>query len=126
MTQRPLRPCGPRRDCVSTQALRSRPANFIEPLRFVATSVTVQVAVLRVIERSAGMRILERDPNSVHAVMHSRLLRVRTDVDVRVDVQAGLVHVRVSAPRLLRGRTTSRTQALELLANLDREIRRLS
>ena len=126
MTQRPLRPCGPRRDCVSTQALRSRSANFIEPLRFVAPPATVQVAVLRVLERSASMRILERDPHSVHAVVVSRLLRVHTDVDVRLDVAAGLVHVRVSAPRLMRGRTTSRAQALDLLARIDQEIRRLS
>ncbi len=82
--------------------------------------------MVHVLERSAGMRILERDPRSVDAVLISRLLRLRTNVDVRVDVQAGLVHVRVSAPRLFRGRTRSRSQALELLASLDREIRRLS
>jgi len=125
VTARSLRPCGARRDCVSTQAPRGQSEKFLEPLRFNAALATVADAVLHVLERTAGVRVLERDPTSVHAVQISPL-RLRTEIDVRVDVEAGVVHLRVSAPRLFRGRTTSRAQAGEILAAVEQEIRRRS
>lgn len=124
---RPLSPCG-RGSCVSTQASRTDPLRRIEPLAFAATPETVMAAILTVLGRTAGARILERDAVAVHAVLRSRWLRLPVDVELRVDAAsdtaAGVVHLRVAAPLALREGTAARARALGLLAALDREIRR--
>ena len=120
---RPLPPCGSG-SCVSTQAARTDPLRRIEPLAFEAAPDVVIRAVLAALGRVPRLRILERDDASVHAVVRSVWIRVPMDVDVRVDATAGLVHLRASTPLALRERSQSRARALELLALIDRELRR--
>jgi uncharacterized protein (DUF1499 family) len=81
-------------------------------------------AVLAVISRIPRSRLLERDAVAVHAVIRSRWLRVPLDLEVRVDADAGLVHLRAATPFALRERSRSRVRAGELLRLVERELRR--
>ena len=119
---RPLPPCAGR-VCVSTQAPRSDPLRRIEPLAFDARAQVAMDAVLSALGRVPRLKVLERDAVAVHAVVRSRWLRVRDDIEVRVDVAAGLVHLRVSTPFAVRQRWRARARAEDLLALMERELR---
>jgi len=119
---RPLTPCGAG-SCVSTQALRTDPLRRIEPLPFAVPPTEVMRSVLRALGRLPRLRILERDATAVHAVMRSAWLRVPTDVELRVDAAAALVHLRAATPVALRDRSSVRTRALALLELIDQELR---
>lgn len=80
-------------------------------------------AVLAVLGRVSRLRILERDAVSVHAVVRSAWLRVPTDLELRIDAAAGLVHVRASTLLALREQSSPRVRALELMSLIDRELR---
>jgi uncharacterized protein (DUF1499 family) len=109
---------------VSTQASRSDPLRRIEPLAFDAKGEMVMDAVLTVLDRIPRLRVLERDAVAVHAATRSRWLRVREDIEVRVDTGEGLVHLRV-APFALRQRSQGRARAVELLVLVEQELRSL-
>jgi uncharacterized protein (DUF1499 family) len=119
-----LRPCAPRRDCVSTQASADDTRRYVTPLRVAAAPDVVLRAVDRAVGAIARVRVLERDEITVHAVVRSRFLRLATDIDVRLDAVRGLVHVRVSAPPALRRRSRAREIATGLLSATDRAVRR--
>jgi len=119
---RPLAPCGPGQ-CVSTQAPWTDPLRRIEPLAFAAAPEAAIRAVLAAFGRVPRLRVLERDDASVHAVVRSAWIRVPTDVDVRIDAAAGLIHLRASTPLAWRERSQVRVRALDLLASIDRELR---
>ena len=122
---RPLRrlpPCG-QRACVSTQAPEDDALHRIEPLAFATSGEVAIGAVLAVLGRVPRLRILERDAVSVHAVARSAWLRIPTDLYLRIDAGAGLIHLRASTLLALRERSSIRVQALEVLARIDRELR---
>jgi len=108
---------------VSTQAPRTDPVRRIEPLAIAAPGEVAIGAVLAALGRVPRLRILERDAVSVHAVVRSAWLRVPTDLELRVDASAGLVHLRASTLLALRERSSIQVQAHEVLALIDRELR---
>ena len=108
---------------MSTQAHPADPVHRIEPLAFAAPGTEAMAAVLAVLGRVPRLRILERDAGSVHAVVRSAWLRVPTDLELRVDVVAGLVHLRASTLLAVRERSSIRLRALELLERIDHELR---
>jgi uncharacterized protein (DUF1499 family) len=79
--------------------------------------------VLRVIGRTAGMRVLERDDRYVHAVARSRLLRLPSDIELLADVEAGLLHVRASSRYGRSDLGANRRRAQGLLEAVERELR---
>lgn len=113
---------------MSTQAPRTDPLRRIEPLAFAGTPDVAMAAVLSVLARTPGARILERDAASVHAVVRSRWLRLPTDIELRVEPASGaaqgVLHLRVATPVTLGERATARARAAALLAALDEGIRR--
>lgn len=117
-----LPPCG-RGPCVSTGAARTDPLRRIEPLPFVADPGDVRAAVLHVLGSVPRLRILERDDVSVHAIIRSPWLRVPTDIEVRIDADAGLVQLRVATPIALRERSRPRARAYDLLARIEAAVR---
>lgn len=117
-----LGPCRTRR-CVSTQAPRTDPLRRIEPLAIGVSAASAMESTLRVLRRLPRHRILERDAVSVHAVERSDWLGFPTDIEVRIDDAAGLLHLRVTTARGVRGRTDSRTRAIQLLAAIEHELR---
>lgn len=100
------------------------PLRRIEPLAFAAGPERAIAAVLAVLARIPRLRILERDAASVHATVRSRWLRVPTDLELRVDPVAGLIHLRAATPFVFRERSHCRVLAIEVLALIDRELRR--
>jgi len=117
-----LTPCG-RGPCVSTRASRTDPLRRIEPLAFVADVRDVRDAVLQVLDATPRLRVLERDDVSVHAVARSTWLRIPSDIELRIDGSAGIVHLRVATPLALRGRSHPRARALDLLARIEVALR---
>lgn len=73
--------------------------------------------------RMPRLRILERDAISVHAVLPSPWLRIPTDIELQIDVEARLVHVRVARPYVVRERSQSRLVAQEVLRRIEQELR---
>ncbi len=95
----------------------------IEPLAFAVAPGRAMPAVLVALGRVPRLRILERDAGSVHAVLRSAWLRAPSDIELRVDDAAGLLHLRVATPFALRERSRSRATAVMILELLDRELR---
>lgn len=108
---------------MSTQAPVTDPLRRIEPLPVAATAETVLRAVLTALGSTPRARVLERDDVAVHAVIRSAWLRVPTDVEVRIDATAGLVHLRLASPLAWRARSHPRTRAAELRAAIDEAVR---
>ncbi len=119
---RPLPPCG-RGVCVSTRAPVTAPLRRIEPLAVAAPAAVVLGAVLQVLGRMPRARVLERDDLAVHAVVRSAWLRVPTDVEVRIDAEAGRVDLRMATPLALRAAAHPRGRAEALLRAIDGAIR---
>lgn len=118
----PVRVSG-RRTSVSTQAARTDPLRRLEPLRFVADPTDVRAAVLAVLARSSRLRVLERDDASVHAVERSAWLRIPTDIEIRIDGPAGLLHLTMTVPLVLGQRSHPRVRGTQLLARIGVELR---
>lgn len=117
-----LPPCG-RGPCVSTRASRADPLRRVEPLPFAADPGIVRETILRVLAATPRARVLERDDVSVHAVVRSAWLRVPTDVELRIDAAAGLVHLRLATPLAVRARSHPRERAHDLLARIEAAVR---
>jgi uncharacterized protein (DUF1499 family) len=108
---------------VSTQAPVTQPLRRIEPLPFAGPTAGALRAVLSVLGRVPRLQVLERDDESVHAVVRSPIMRVPLDLDIVVDGARGRIDLRASTPFALRERSRSRTRAVELLARIEVELR---
>jgi uncharacterized protein (DUF1499 family) len=124
MTQRRIEPCPNLPNCVSSQASTHDVLHRIEPLRFATDRATLMAAVLIAIRRRSGLRVLERDDEYVHAVARSAILRLPSDVELLVDMSAGLLHVRASSRYGRSDLGANRRRAEELLAAVEDELRR--
>jgi uncharacterized protein (DUF1499 family) len=124
MTRRRLEPCPNLPNCVSSQASLHDVLHRIEPLRFATDRATLMSAVLTSIRRTAGLRVLERDDEYVHAVARSTILRLPSDVELLADMGAGLLHVRASSRYGRSDLGANRRRAEELLAAVEDELRR--
>jgi uncharacterized protein (DUF1499 family) len=122
---RSLSPCPELVNCVSTQASVHDPLHRVEPLAFRTDRTLAMRAVLQVLARERGLRVLERDDGYVHAVVVSPLLRVRHDVELVIDQEVGLVHLRAASRLRLPDLGQNRRRATRVLAGIDHEIRRL-
>lgn len=108
-------------DCVSTADASGDPRRRLAPLAVAADDAAVVAAVLRVVGRLPGGRVLERDGRRVRARAVARLLRVRTEVTAVV--ADGAVHLRLAGPRGLVDPRTLRERGREVLAAVDAELR---
>lgn len=118
----PLPPCGPG-SCVSTQSPRTDPLRRIEPLAFDTDARRAMGSVLTALEAIPRLKVLERDDVAVHAVVRTPWLRLPVDIEVRVDANRGLVHLRVATRLALRERSRSAVRAATYLAMIDRALR---
>lgn len=91
------------------------------PLAVAAPPDEVAAAVLRVLARLPGGRVLERGGGRVRARAVSRLLRLRTEVVVVAT--AGAVHLRIAGPRGVLDPRTLRERGRDVLAAIDAELR---
>lgn len=92
-------PCPESPNCVSSLAAAADPTHYIAPFELRVPpdqGWTAAVAALAALPRS---ELLEQRPGYVHAVVRTRLLRFRDDVELRLDAQHRRVDVR-SASRL--------------------------
>jgi uncharacterized protein (DUF1499 family) len=92
-----LRDCPARPNCVSSEA-PGRPG-FVEPLAFEGDPDAAFRSLVAFLEEEPRVSVEEVGDAYVHAVFTTRLLRFRDDVELRLDREAGVVHVR-SASRV--------------------------
>jgi uncharacterized protein (DUF1499 family) len=121
---RQLEPCPNLPNCVSSQAPKHDVLHRVEPLRFACDRAAVMAALLRAVERTPGLRILERDDHYVHAVVRSPVLRFPSDLELVADVRTGLLHVRSSSRYGRSDLGANRRRAEELLATVEQELAR--
>jgi uncharacterized protein (DUF1499 family) len=124
VTERRLGPCPNLPNCVSSQAPEHDVLHHVEPLRVAADRLTLFAAVLRVIDRTPGLRILERDDHYVHALARSAVMRLPSDVELLADLDVGLLHVRASSRFGRSDLGANRRRAVALLAAVEGELRR--
>jgi uncharacterized protein (DUF1499 family) len=122
---RQLPPCSELANCVSTQASHHDPLHRVEPLAFKAEPTLTMRLVLQVLARERGLRILERDDGYVHAVVTSRVLRIRHDIELAIDHGAGMLHLRSASRLRLPDLGSNRRRAVRVLAGIDQAIRGL-
>jgi len=94
-----LRPCPSSPNCVCSDGADASEDSFIPPLEIPAGEAPADA-----FERLAGLvadraRIEERREGYLHAVFTTAILRFRDDVELRLDADARVVHVR-SASRV--------------------------
>lgn len=108
-------------DCVSTADASGDPRRRLAPLPVAAPHADVLAAMLRVVGRLRGGRVLERDGRRVRARAVAPVLRSRTEVTmVAAD---GVVHLRLAGPRGLVDPRTLRDRGREVLAAVDADLR---
>lgn len=108
-------------DCVSTADASGDPQRRLPPLAVAVGEAEATAALLRVLARLPGARVLERDHRRVRVRATSRLLRVRTEVTAVV--ADGAVHLRLAGPRGLVDPRTLRDRGREVLAAVDADLR---
>jgi uncharacterized protein (DUF1499 family) len=92
-----LRPCPSSPNCVSSQAADE--SHRVEPLAFEGDAAAVLEGLRRAIVSLPGARIVSVDDGYLHAEFTSRVFRFVDDVELLVDPERRLVHVR-SASRV--------------------------
>lgn len=113
-----LSPCPSTPNCVSTQAGPSDRIHRIEPLAFTCDPTTAMEAIIGALEALPRCRVRERDEVRVRAVVTSRLWRFKDDVEVVIDEEDRVIHLR-SASRVGKGDLgVNRRRAEELLARI--------
>ena len=103
-----LHPCPDSPNCVSSEDQLS-PA-WIEPLAFSGPPSDAFASLLLFLESESGVELVTIEPDYVHAVYQTSLLRFRDDVEFRLDESASVIHVR----------SASRVGHSDLGANRDR------
>ena len=94
---RDLPPCPSSPNCVSSQAASA--GRQIEPLRFEESPEAAQERARRALGGLPRCRIVEDEPGYLHAEATSALFRFVDDVELAVDADAGVIHLR-SASRI--------------------------
>jgi uncharacterized protein (DUF1499 family) len=123
VTLRRLDPCPALPNCVSSQAPVHDLLHHIPPLAFAADRLTVMTAVLRAVERTPGLRVLERDDHYLHAVARGRMLPLPSDVELVADVAAGLLQIRAASRFGRSDLGSNRRRAQALLDDIERLLR---
>ncbi|MFP4224444.1 MAG: DUF1499 domain-containing protein [Phycisphaeraceae bacterium] len=95
MAEHTLPPCPKSPNCVCTQD--PRPARRPEPVAFDGTAEQAMAAVLDVLHAEPRTRIVEQTPTYVHAVVSTRFLRFRDDVEFLIDREQKVIHYRSAA-----------------------------
>ena len=108
-------------DCVSTADATGDPRRRLAPLPVAAPEAEVLAALLRVVGRLPGGRVLERDHRRVRARAVAPVLRLRTEVTLLV--ADGAVHLRLAGPRGLLDPRTLWDRGREVLAAVDADLR---
>jgi len=98
-TSAALAPCPSSPNCVSSQADPSDAEHYTEPLNLHGDPETVVDRLAGIIRSHERTQITHTDDQGLRATYTSRVFRFVDDVELRVDTEAGLVHVR-SASRV--------------------------
>ncbi|RMF19554.1 MAG: DUF1499 domain-containing protein [Candidatus Dadabacteria bacterium] len=94
-----LRPCPRSPNCVSTMADPSDTGHYIEPVSFDGDPAAALAAMATIIEQQKRTKIVERGDLYLHATFTSALFRFVDDVEVLIDPEQRLLHLR-SASRV--------------------------
>lgn len=92
-----LAPCPDKPNCVSSQA-RDK-AHAVAPLNLTTTPADAIQRLRQIIDAMPRTRVVATTDDYLHVEFTSALLRFVDDVEFRVDVDAGVIHVR-SASRV--------------------------
>jgi uncharacterized protein (DUF1499 family) len=122
MSARRLAPCPDKPNCVSTQA--TDPAKRMPALGFDGDPELVRAAILDVLAKTRGARVVKAESDYIHAEFTTLVFRFVDDVEFAIDAAARRVDFR-SASRVghsdlgtNRRRMESLSQRLEGLAGL--------
>lgn len=85
-------------NCVSSRADPSDEVHYIEPLALPASPEGLE-RVLRAIEEFPRCEVVEREARYAHAVCRTRIFRFKDDLEVELDPEEDVVHIR-SASRV--------------------------
>jgi uncharacterized protein (DUF1499 family) len=97
MSGRRLAPCPDKPNCVSTQS--ADPVKRMPPLGFDGEAEPVRAAILDLLARARGVRVVTAEPDYIHAEFTTLLFRFVDDVEFAIDASARRVDFR-SASRV--------------------------
>ncbi|MGD8375355.1 MAG: DUF1499 domain-containing protein [Acidobacteriota bacterium] len=92
---RDLPPCPGRPNCISSRAVD--PRHRIQPFRIAGDPDAAWSAIHDCLARWPRTRIVEASPEYLRAECRTRFLRFTDDLELALDREAGLVHLRSSA-----------------------------
>lgn len=99
MAPRALPDCPASPNCVSSRAAESDTEHYAPPITLTGSPQAAHDAVVEVLHSWPRTRIVTDEPDYLHAVVTTRLLRFRDDVEVVIDAAAGRIDYR-SASRV--------------------------
>lgn len=85
-------PCPTSPNCVSSMA--EDPSHFVPPLIFHGTQAEALTRLLNLLETLPRCTIVSRSENYIHAECTSRIFRFVDDLELFIDPNHGLIHVR--------------------------------
>jgi uncharacterized protein (DUF1499 family) len=92
-----LRPCPPSPNCVCSEDPAPRAA--VEPFSFEGEPADAFRALVALVRAEPRVELVLVEPAYAHAVFRTRFLRFRDDVELRLDAEERVIHVR-SASRV--------------------------
>lgn len=91
-TMREITPCPAAQNCVSSHSTDD--LHRVDPLRFAGSPGTAFEKLRNLVEALPRTRIVTAEETYLHAECASRFLRFVDDLELLLDPQAGLIHVR--------------------------------
>ncbi len=92
--QTALPPCPTSPNCVSSQALATDAQHFIAPFKLTVAGDKAWLALEQALLQQSRTVITAKTSNSLHAEATSLIFRFVDDIDVVLDTQAQLLHIR--------------------------------
>lgn len=107
-----LQECPDSPNCIVTHAFEDESKNYMPPLNFQGDKENSKRILLRIIETTPGMEIIEKSENYLHVEVTSRIFRFIDDLEFYFDEQEELIHYR-SASRVGRSDRGSNSKRVE-------------
>lgn len=110
-----LRPTGARPNCVTSEGAHPKqPGQAIEPIRFLKSAEETRAKLVDVLAGMPGVEITVKEPLYLAATCRSRLFGFVDDLELRLDPEAGVVHVRSASREGYSDMKTNRKRVEEI------------
>lgn len=113
-----LAPCPDKPNCVSTQAAQSDKEHHVQEIPFAGSVEDAHAAVLEIVQGLERVEIITNEPTYIHATTRSAAWGFIDDLEIFIDEDAGVIHMRNAARLGMDDLNKNRERVLAISAQL--------